>query len=93
VSSYACEPTRFSNPRITKVNLQCCKVIVSRNVRSFDNGRYLAEERSAFSSLCISIKAFLTASTEIQREEFFVSAIMGGTQHGKKNGPFDRPCR
>ena len=45
------------------------------------------------SSLCVSLKAILTASVETWGEGFFiVSRLRCWSDTEKKNGPFDRPC-
>ena len=52
-------------------NLHAAKQSSREIVRKFQDGRYLAgETRKRFASLCISIKALLTASLEIRKGGF-----------------------
>ena len=53
----------------------CCnaaKAVASRNVGSFKYDGTLQRKRASASSLCVSYKAFPTASRGIRREAFFL---------------------
>ena len=61
------------HPANEKINLQCCKVVVLRNVRSFKYGDTLQRKRKRVYPLFVfHQRLFLTASEEIRGEEFFL---------------------
>jgi len=51
-----------------RINLQCCKAVVERNVESFKSDGTLQRKRNALTSLCVSLKAISTASYECDPE-------------------------
>ena len=81
----SCAPTLRFHPQ-TSLSICNCKAIVERNVRNFRLTTRCGKA-SMPSSLCVSVRALLTASFETQGEGFFLcSRFRCGSDAERRDG-------